>query len=293
MSVQIGLRISAKMLHQFSELAAVSLLLLPAFCLSANAQTTSITIPLSAPSSAVDLDPSLVSFSIEQDRWTDWAGLSSPNLFFVNALDNLAQRTGQPPWIRIGADSEDHTDFSFDVEFSETIFPAPSESVPYPEATNVTVGAAYYELASHLPRGTRVIWGVNFGTDNLTAAFLEAQAIKNAFDSREVQSAGVILAQVEIGNEADLYGGNGHRNPATWTIQEYVKEWTSFAENVTLAAGVDSLGPKFMGLSFSGSSHSTSSFSPQGAFANGITNSTPGRLISSISQHKYSGLLQI
>lgn len=164
----------------------------------------------------------------------------------------------------------------------------------------MTVGSRYYELASHLPRDTHVIWGVNFGTNNLTAAFLEAQAIKNAFASPTVRSAGIILEQIEIGNEADLYGGNGHRNSATWTIEEYVKEyasrqwfmyakdtetglifrWVNFAENVTVAAGISSSGPKYMGLSFSGSSHSTSSFSPQGAFANGIIDSVPGKLIS-------------
>ena len=79
-------------------------------------QSIVISLPLSPSSDTVLLDPSLISFSIEQDRWTDWAGISSPNVFLVNALDNLAQRTGQPPYIRIGADSEDHTDFSPQVE---------------------------------------------------------------------------------------------------------------------------------------------------------------------------------
>jgi hypothetical protein len=76
------------------------------------ATNVEVTIPLTAPSGAAYLTPSLVSFSIEQDRWTDWAGTSGKNSFFYNALDNLRQLTGESPWVRIGADSEDHTNFN-------------------------------------------------------------------------------------------------------------------------------------------------------------------------------------
>lgn len=71
-----------------------------------------VPVPLSAPSAAVSISPSLVSFSIEQDRWTDWVGTTSRNQFFFNVLDNLNSLTGAPPRIRIGADSEDHTKFN-------------------------------------------------------------------------------------------------------------------------------------------------------------------------------------
>lgn len=56
--------------------------------------------------------------------------------------------------------------------------------------------------------------------------------------------------------------------------------WTTFASNVSVAADIVSgSGPKFFGVAFAGSSHSTSSFSPQGAFANGLLSSAPGKLI--------------
>ncbi|KAL5500869.1 hypothetical protein ACEPAH_9256 [Sanghuangporus vaninii] len=257
----------------------------------ARAQTVSVSVPSTAPSSAAVLDAGLVSFSIEQDRWTDWAGTGAPNTFFVNTLENLAERTGAPPWIRIGANSEDHTDFSFGAKFSETIFPDPTATMPYPEATNITVGAAYYTLASHLPRGSRVIWGVNLGTNNITAAFLEARAVRAAFASPEVRANGVSLEAVEIGNEPDLYGNNGHRDPSTWDVQEYVKEWTEFARNVSVAAGVSDSGPKFFGLAFSHNAHSGSSsgFSFDNAVASGLLDSPEGQLISEISQHMYFG----
>ena len=67
-----------------------------------------ISISYSAPPSAVPVSQTLVSFSIEGDRWPEWANSS----LFLNALDNLAQRTGMPPHIRIGADTADHTNFA-------------------------------------------------------------------------------------------------------------------------------------------------------------------------------------
>lgn len=75
-----------------------------------------VTIPLTAPSGAAPLKGNLVSLSIEQDRWTSWAGTTEPNTFFNNVLDNFVQITKTSPFVRIGADSEDHTDFSYDVE---------------------------------------------------------------------------------------------------------------------------------------------------------------------------------
>jgi len=100
----------------------------------------------------------------------------------------------------------------------------------------------------------------------------------------------VTLEFIEIGNEADFYGANGDRPTSTWSIQEYVKEWTNFAQNISVAAGLTSgSGPKFIGTAFAESSHSATSFSPQGAFASGLLTSAPGKLITAISQHHYSG----
>lgn len=71
-----------------------------------------VSVPILAPSDSQALTPTLLSFSIEQDRWPDWTGVDSRNEFTVSALENLAQLTGQPPKIRVGANSEDHTTWS-------------------------------------------------------------------------------------------------------------------------------------------------------------------------------------
>lgn len=75
-----------------------------------------VSISTIAPPATFSISPSFLSLSIEQDRWTDWVGNTTRNEFFFNTLDNLNGITGEPPHIRVGADSEDHTDFSNDVE---------------------------------------------------------------------------------------------------------------------------------------------------------------------------------
>lgn len=88
--------------------------------LSSAVNLVNVSIPLSS-TGAVQLSPSLASFSIEQDRWVDWAGMNAENPFFYNALDNLKQITGEPPWIRIGGDSEDHTNFNAQTQVGSTV----------------------------------------------------------------------------------------------------------------------------------------------------------------------------
>ncbi|EIM91055.1 uncharacterized protein STEHIDRAFT_128057 [Stereum hirsutum FP-91666 SS1] len=243
-----------------------------------------VSIPIAAPSTAPGISRSLLSFSIEQDRWPDWAGTSTRNEFYFNVLSNLQDLSGEATRIRIGADSEDHTNFNPSVQVSEDIFPAITATVPYPEATNITVGNGFYDLASMLPSGTEVIWGVNLRDFNVTAASLEAKAIAQAFASSAVKDAGVTLQAIEVGNEADLYRFSG------FNVSGYVSEWTRLAKNVsaTVSAVLGTSIP-FQGAAFAESSHSTTGFSPQAIIADGILNSQPGSQITSISQHHYSG----
>jgi hypothetical protein len=67
-----------------------------------------------------------------------------------------------------------------------------------------------------------VTLGLNFGQNNITAAFLEARSIVKAFSSSAIKAAGIVLDSIEIGNEADFYGGGARSSP--WTPTQYVKE---------------------------------------------------------------------
>ncbi|KAJ7712451.1 glycoside hydrolase family 79 protein [Mycena metata] len=245
------------------------------------ASNLTISVPSSAPNGSPTLSPTLFSLSIEQDAWTDWAGTNGPNIFLVNVLDNLKQRTGEPPWFRIGADSEDRTNFNPAVQFSQTVSSTPSAATPYPEAAAVVVGDGFYQVAEHLPAGTRVVWGVNLRSKNTTAAVLEAASIKKA-------AAGVALEFIEIGNEPDGYGGDAGYNASTWNVEAYVAQWTEFAANVSDAGiVVAGSGPKYFGPAFAGVQHTATTFSPLGVFTAGILDSAPGSLLRTYSQHHY------
>ena len=72
----------------------------------------SVDVPVVAPTRSLPLASTLLSFSIEQDNWPDWSGIDERNEFTYSALSTYANLTGQPPKIRVGADSEDHTVWS-------------------------------------------------------------------------------------------------------------------------------------------------------------------------------------
>lgn len=267
---------------------------LPLFLLAVAAgvlsQSLNITIPLDIDLRATPRYASdQVGFSLEGDRWLDWAGSTSRNTFFYNILSNIKFHTNTPPPVRVGANSEDRTHFNPDVEFSQLQFPAPSFNVPYPEASTIVVGDGYYRASRFLPENTRVTWGLNLGSNNLTAAFLMARSIAKAFTDPDVVDARVRLEAIEIGNEPDLYGNNGLR-VSGYNISTYISEWATIANNVTTVLGISPLSfTKFLAPSFATTSRTTSGWSPQSLFATGLLNSSSGALIKTISQHKYSG----
>lgn len=136
---------------------------------SAGASNVSVDVPVLEPTNTLPLASTLLSFSIEQDKWPDWSGIDERNEFTYSALTTYANLTGQPPKIRVGADSEDHTVWSptvtvcygavYDIVYStswqinEDVFPPANSVTPYPEASNITVGNEYYTLSKWLPSG--------------------------------------------------------------------------------------------------------------------------------------------
>lgn len=77
-------------------------------------QALDVFLPVVEPPGARHVSRSLISLSLEQDRWTDWAGTTQRNEFFFNTLDNIAQIAGESMQIRFGANSEDHTKYDPD-----------------------------------------------------------------------------------------------------------------------------------------------------------------------------------
>ncbi|KAI1792639.1 hypothetical protein LXA43DRAFT_330161 [Ganoderma leucocontextum] len=244
-----------------------------------------VAVPTSLPSHAQPLSQTLVSFSIEQDRWPDWTGVDARNNFTYAALSNYAELTGKPPGIRVGANSVDHTFWSPTETMNEDVFPTPNVITPYPEATHIVVGNDYYKLSRYLPQGTHMVWGINLGANNATNAINMAKAIAGSFSDPAVQAAGVVLERVEVGNEPDLYKHNGLR-PHNYTVKQYVAEWETSAAAVVAAMG---MGKKNGRVTIQGGAFANQGFTPREIFDLGILDSVGGKAISTIAQHHYSG----
>ncbi|KAI1793367.1 glycoside hydrolase family 79 protein [Ganoderma leucocontextum] len=243
-----------------------------------------ISLPITPPSGSQPLARTLVSFSIEGDRWPDWSGVSSRNEFTHSALTTLGKLTGAPPKIRVGADSEDRTVWSPTVTINEDEFLPANTITPYPDATYIAVGNTYYELSRFLPRGTRMTWGIDLGADNVTNAVNMANAIVRAFRTGVMKASGVVLDLIEVGNEADLFRSNGLR-PSNWTVEDYVPNWISIAGPAVEAVGIH--GPSGP-VSVQGAAFISQFFTPTEIFELGILDSAPGQAITQISQHCYS-----
>jgi hypothetical protein len=72
-----------------------------------NVTTGTLILPAYKPKYAEKLDPNVAAFSIEMDKWTDWAGeeVGKPNTFVNTVMGHLAERTGSGPYLRIGGKS--------------------------------------------------------------------------------------------------------------------------------------------------------------------------------------------
>lgn len=120
------------------------------------AQVSRVVLPQYSPCFGKPLAKDLISFSIEMDRWSTWAGeaVGSPNKFTNQVLTNLGERTGRQPSVRVGANSEDNgqIDLSFQVQNS-TFLPG-DETNRFPEATSIKIGKDFYRISSNLPKGT-------------------------------------------------------------------------------------------------------------------------------------------
>jgi hypothetical protein len=164
---------------------------------------SAITVSLpSDPSKGIKLNPGLVGFSIELDRWPDWTGtLGSPNKYTQTLLENIAARAGVPPPIRIGGNTEDNANFDPQLKYVNDTFPPKTAIKPWPEASKISIGRDFYLLSGNLPAGTDFTWGLNLKQKNVTNAVAEAQRLMQSFK----QLNHVKLSLIEIGNEPDAY----------------------------------------------------------------------------------------
>ncbi|GKT64096.1 glycoside hydrolase family 79 protein [Colletotrichum tofieldiae] len=189
----------------------------------------SLTIPEDVPNNvSAIIDPSFAGFGIELDHLYYFMGDETPNDLSINLLNNLANFTGRPPYVRLGGNTQDYV--IYDESQDEWLIkanprPAASGNVP---ADNFIIGPRFMEIANRMPKGTPITWGLNMGyaesdyLDQLTT--MASQIIDRCTNLN--------LMSFEFGNEPDLYGNNGFRTESSWSGSEYVKEWRERADAV-------------------------------------------------------------
>lgn len=203
---------------------------------------TNITLqlPSRTPAWTERLSPQLAGFSIEMDRWLEFAGpeVGRPNKYFNQLLQNLGERTGQMPCLRVGANTQDRGFIDLSIPVIKSEFPPPTLNVPNPEATRVFIGRDFYALSGNMPAGTSFMWGLNLRSLNKTETIAQARVLAQTFQgSRARLTKNVNLVNVEIGNEPDFYGPTrfGIQGPfgPSWNVANYSTTWVEYAEAVS------------------------------------------------------------
>uniref|UniRef100_A0A0D2XRG6 Beta-glucuronidase C-terminal domain-containing protein n=1 Tax=Fusarium oxysporum (strain Fo5176) TaxID=660025 RepID=A0A0D2XRG6_FUSOF len=279
----------------FQGLAALRLL---GHVSAAEVQQLTLLLPAERPPWSEKLSPSLAGFSIEMDRWPDWAGreIGKPNKYFNQLLQNLGDRTGQMPTLRVGANSQDRGTVDLRVKVMNATFPKPSPDIPNPEADHIYIGRDFYALSGNLPMGTEFMWGLNFKALNKTETLAQARLLGDTFQgSRSELTKHVRLAQVELGNEPDFWGETRYSRSGSygpeWDIQNYTNTWVSFAKAVSEEIDFgpsQSRHPCLSSGAYTG--FNIPEWQPEGSLIGGILadKKLKGK-ISQFTEHSYSG----
>ncbi|KAJ3525242.1 hypothetical protein NM208_g11724 [Fusarium decemcellulare] len=244
------------------------------------------------------LSPHLAGFSLEMDRWPDWAGqeVGKSNKYFNQLLQNLAERTGHVPFLRVGANSQDRSTVDLGIKIMNSTFPEPTENVPNPEADHNFIGRDFYALSANLPPGTPFMWGLNLKSLNKTETVAQARLLAETFQGKRASlTKHVKLVNVEIGNEPDFYGPTRtlHSGPygPEWDILNYTNTWIEYAKAISkeIDFGCTNSGkPSLSPGAFTG--FNAPEWVPAGALQAGLLDDPVLRCTTSqFTEHSYSG----
>ncbi|KAI0310273.1 hypothetical protein OF83DRAFT_1178736 [Amylostereum chailletii] len=148
-----------------------------------------ITIPTTAPSSAVTVDSSLVSLSLEFFAFPQYTTLASTTA----CLTHLADLRGTPPAVRIGGTTQDRATYDPTLSTAVNYTVAAAGDAP----ASLTYGPSFFTLAAGLQGDVTI--GLNRQLNNQTntrAAAVQAKSVM-----------GNLLA-IELGNEPEFYASN-------------------------------------------------------------------------------------
>ncbi len=239
----------------------------------AKAQTTSVSATVDAAANSTPVPRGFAGFSIEYTRLTSWAGVfdaSAPvqfNSSLVNLLNQLGALEG-PPFVRVGGNSQDQTWFKASSKSS----PPPFGYATAPALNAVTPTDLQAIGWIQRATGAPFSFGLNLAGNNANAALDLVTAVQAAFDPSGV-------AVFDIGNESDLFGSNGYRDPS----------WSPSAYQVNLAAFITQLRTAQPNLTLSAPAYATTRWvPPTNAAAFSSLLDVVGSRVAFVTIHRYT-----
>ncbi|GME66480.1 glycoside hydrolase family 79 protein [Neofusicoccum parvum] len=212
---------------------------------TALAQTITLSAPPTLNSTARPIDGAFQSFSIEFAYMADYFGnLTAPNTLSHALLSHLSALAGATahPALRAGGSTANRAAYnaSQPVAVVNTFGGNPDQ----PSA--VSVGPAWYEAFLTAPRGTRVVYDVNY-RDNST------EGVERTVEEvgRVWARLGEVLEAVELGNEAEGWAGRGRG--AEWGPEAYVEDYLNYTRLVDERVFGEGVEPIFQGGVLQGS----------------------------------------
>ncbi|HLX70504.1 MAG TPA: autotransporter-associated beta strand repeat-containing protein [Verrucomicrobiae bacterium] len=161
------------------------------------------TVSFSPTNPGAPLNPAFCGLSYEKSQLTAHLFVSN-DVSLISMFSQIA-----PAVLRIGGNSVD-----------TTCWGGLSNKTPI-TASEVDAFAGFVKA---LPANWHVIYGINMSVNNPTNCAAEAAYVANAL--------GPSLLGFEIGNECDLYHGNGIR-PTSYTYSDFLPEWQALAAAIT------------------------------------------------------------
>ncbi len=161
------------------------------------------TVSFSATNPGLPLNTAYCGLSYEKSQLTAHLFVSN-DVSMISMLSQIA-----PAVLRVGGNSVD-----------TTCWGGISNKTPI-TASEVDAFAGFVKA---LPSNWKVIYGINMSVNNPTNCAAEAAYVANALGSS--------LLGFEIGNECDLYHGNGIRS-SSYTFSDFVGEWQALAAGIT------------------------------------------------------------
>ncbi|KAF2180894.1 glycoside hydrolase family 79 protein [Zopfia rhizophila CBS 207.26] len=166
------------------------------------------------------LNPQLISLSIELGNTIDFFGdVGKPNEFSRQLLQNIVDRSGTSPVLRLGGNTQDKTEFCENCpDTLHSIIKVDPSNPLSTEAVNVTINGAFFQvMEENVPPTTQYIFGLNFGNNTYETAQTEIDGALKYLDQSRVLA-------YELGNEANLYGSYTNKRPKNWTVVDYGKQ---------------------------------------------------------------------